>query len=226
VVRTGEPILAGVDDLDPRYAGFARRQGEAGVAAIAVVPVRGERGVLGGLVVYFGGPQSFDRRQADELEATAREVATTVESRRTPDRGRGRTQEPAPGTRVATTTVEGDPRAARSARQFLRRELAQWDVEETVADVAVLCVSELVTNAVMHTGTASELRVSLDEATLTLVVRDEGGPTGSDPVPDADPDPLRVHGRGLQLVAALAHRWGADHDEVGTTVWVQLDRSG
>jgi anti-sigma regulatory factor (Ser/Thr protein kinase) len=127
---------------------------------------------------------------------------------------------------VATTTVEGDPRAARSARQFLRRELVQWQVEEAVVDVAVLCVSELVTNAVTHTGTASELSVSLDEATLTLIVRDEGGPAGSDPVPVADSDPLRVRGRGLQLVAALAHRWGAEHDDVGSTVWVQLDRSG
>lgn len=214
-----------VADLDERYAEFGRRQREAGVGALAVVPIRGDGETLGGLVVYFAGPQPFDRLQAEDLEATAREVATTVESRRTTGSGRVRSSESDPGERVATTIVAGDPRAARSARQFLRRELADWEVEGAVADVAVLCVSELVTNAVMHTGTSSELRVSLDRETLTLVVRDEGGPAQPDPVPDDDPDPLRVHGRGLQLVDALAHRWGAEHDEVGTTVWVELDRS-
>ena len=125
---------------------------------------------------------------------------------------------------MASTVVEGDPRAARAARQFLRRELAAWQVDDQLADVAVLCLSELVTNAVMHAGTSSELRVSLDEATLTLVVRDQGGPGSVAPTADEGRDPLRVHGRGLQLVDALAHRWGAERDEVGTTVWVELDR--
>lgn len=226
VVRTGEAVFADVDDLAPRYAGFAQHQRDAGVAAVAVVPVQGGGDPLGGLVVYFGQPQQFDQRQATSLEAIAGEVAATVESRRAPYPGPGWLPEPAPGARVASTAVEDDPRAARSARQFLRRELAGWEVEGAVADVAVLCVSELVTNAVMHAGTVSELRVSLDDATLTLVVRDQGGPVQPDPVPDTDPDPLRVHGRGLQVVDALAHRWGAEHDDVGTTVWVQLDRTG
>lgn len=127
------------------------------------------------------------------------------------------------GVLVATTVVAGDPRAARAARQFLRRELATWQVGHELADVAVLCLSELVTNAVMHTGASSQLQVSLDEATLRLVVRDQGRP-GSVPAPAADVDPLRAHGRGLQLVDALAHRWGAEREDSGTTVWVELDR--
>jgi hypothetical protein len=38
------------------------------------------------------------------------------------------------------------------------------------------------------------------------------------------PEPLQVHGRGLQLVDALSARWGSRLDEVGTTVWFVLER--
>lgn len=226
VVRTGDPVLSAVVDLDERYDAFARQQRAAGVASLAVVPVGGPGVPVGGLVVYFAESQPFDERQVGELASIAREVATRVESRPSPYSGRGRSSGPPAGALVATAVVEGEPRAARTARQFLRRELSRWEVEEALADVAVLCLSELVTNAVMHTGTASELEVSLDDATLTMVVRDRGGAGRADPAPATDPDPLRVHGRGLQLVDALAHRWGTDHDAVGTTVWVQLDRVG
>jgi len=145
------------------------------------------------------------------------------EPRRTPPAVVRSEVEPSEGARTASTAVEGDPRAARTARQFLRRELAAWEVESELVDVAVLCLSELVANAVTHAGTASDLRVVLDGPTLTLVVRDQGG-VDEVAAPDADRDPLRPRGRGLQVVDALAHRWGAERDETGTTVWVELDR--
>ena len=53
-------------------------------------------------------------------------------------------------------------------------------------------------------------------------MRDRGG-HAPDAAPDDDPDPLRVHGRGLQLVEALADRWGSERDAVGTTVWFSLE---
>ncbi|SDE00400.1 ATP-binding protein [Nocardioides lianchengensis] len=224
VVRTGEPLLAAVGDLDARYADFARRQAEDRVAAVAVLPIPGGSGCLGGLVVYFAQAPAFDPGQVEVLTATAQEVAVRLEPRQTPQDSDPPSVTEPDGALVASTVVDGDPRAARTARQFLRRELAAWEVGNELSDVAVLCVSELVTNAVMHTGTPSELRVTLDGPTLTLLVRDQGRAQAL-PSPDGDPDPLRVHGRGLQLVDALAHRWGTEHDESGTTVWVELDRS-
>lgn len=228
VVRTGEAVLAAVDALDSRYAGFAQRQRESGVAAVAVLPMLAGPGApgsepAGGLVVYYAEAQDFAADQVADLTAAAREAALALADRRPPRPTTGR-HAVAAGARVASTVVDGDPRAARTARQFLRRELASWQVEEQVAEVAVLCASELVTNAVMHTGAASEVRVSLDDATLTLVVRDHGGPGSAVPVPESDHDPLRVHGRGLQLVEALAQRWGTEREAGGTTVWVELDR--
>lgn len=224
VVRTGEAIWASVDDLVARYGGFAEQQRRSGVAAVAVLPVPGPSEPAGGIVVYFAVPQAFEAPQVADLTAIAREVATAVESRR--EMPATDPSELGPdGALVAVTTVGGDPRAARAARQFLREELAAWDVAGELGDVAVLCLSELVTNAVMHTGTPSQLRVTLGEDVLTLAVRDQGAVAPDVATPTSDADPLRVHGRGLLVIDALARRWGVDHDEVGTTVWVELARA-
>ena len=85
----------------------------------------------------------------------------------------------------------------------------------------------------MHAGTTSELMVHLEEGVLTVVVRDVGAtarpgvPATYLPVPEDD-DPLRVFGRGLTLVDALADRWGSEQDAYGTTAWfaLELDRAG
>lgn len=224
VVRTGVAILTEVDGLAERYAAFADQQRSAGIVSVAVLPVPGRTEPAGGIVVYFAQPQEFDPPLVDALAALAREVATALEPR---------THAPVPDPRdggsedalVAVTTVGGDPRAARAARQFLREELAAWEVGDELGDVAILCLSELVTNAVMHTATASELRVTLGADVLTLAVRDHGAVAPEVGTPVADADPLRVHGRGLQVIDALARRWGVERDDVGTTVWVELDRA-
>lgn len=223
VVRSGAPVLADLEGLGPKYAGFARGQAAAGVAALAVLPIRGTRDPRGGVVVYYAEPQAFDQRQADDLRAAVEQVALRLEAADEARQEPGREVGARDGAQVASLVVEGDARAARTARQFLRGELAARRMDDELVDVAVLCVSELVTNAVLHAGTASDLTLTLDEATLTLVVRDYGGPARVEP--GGDSDPLRVHGRGLQLVDALASRWGSERDEVGTTVWVQLDRA-
>lgn len=224
VVRTGEAILADVDELSERYPGFAAKQRAAGVATVAAVPLPGRSGPVGGIVVYFAHPHALDPVLVEALAAIAREVATALEPR-TPASAPGPATPGSDDAQVAVTTVEGDPRAARAARQFLREELAGWDVGEELADVAILCLSELVTNAVMHTGTPSELRVTLGADLLTLAVRDQGASAPDVETPVDDADPLRVHGRGLQVIDALARRWGVDHDDAGTTVWVELGRA-
>ncbi|WP_407553211.1 SpoIIE family protein phosphatase [Streptomyces sp. Pv4-95] len=67
--------------------------------------------------------------------------------------------------------LPGDPRAAADARQFIRTAFDDWAAQGLpsaegltgrLADEAVLLVSELVTNAVVHAGTAVELRCRLE----------------------------------------------------------------
>jgi anti-sigma regulatory factor (Ser/Thr protein kinase) len=125
--------------------------------------------------------------------------------------------------RSALLVLDDDPRAAGVARRFVRAQLEEWQVGGDVPDTAELCLSELVTNAVIHAGTSSLLTISLDAGLLTVAVRDRG-PASAEPVVRLveDDDPLRVFGRGLQLVDALADRWGSDHDQEGTTSWFAL----
>jgi anti-sigma regulatory factor (Ser/Thr protein kinase) len=125
--------------------------------------------------------------------------------------------------RRASVQLPGDTVAPRQARAFIRDTLRAWSVEEPTTDAAELCVSELVTNAVIHTGTPAELTAQLDEEFLTVLVRD-GGTTGSVRAPQAPPDPMTISGRGLGLVDAVATAWAAEENADGTTVWFEIER--
>ena len=222
VVRTGEPVMGTRDALDPRFAEFVAGQ-PADVRALAAVPLPGIGSPMGGLIVFLDEEWTFDAGQRRLLEATAHRAADAVRRVRA---GGGESLEGELGpeddsTRAARVVLDDDPRAASAARRFLREFLEASEVSEEVGATAELCLSELVTNAVVHAGTRSELRATLD-TTLTVSVRDHGG-QAPDAAPDDDPDPLRVHGRGLTLVEALADRWGSERDAAGTTVWFSLE---
>ncbi|WP_405838273.1 SpoIIE family protein phosphatase [Streptomyces platensis] len=76
-----------------------------------------------------------------------------------------------PAARSRRASLPGDPQAAAAARRFVRATFADWTgrrltgaegLTDRLADEAVLLVSELVTNAVVHAGTTVELRCRLD----------------------------------------------------------------
>jgi serine phosphatase RsbU (regulator of sigma subunit)/anti-sigma regulatory factor (Ser/Thr protein kinase) len=125
--------------------------------------------------------------------------------------------------RRARTRLPADTTAPREARRFLTRTLQGWDVEEDALTVAEVCVSELATNAVIHTGTPAELTVRLDASFLTVLVRDGGG-AGTVQHRTPGDDPLTVSGRGLDLVEAMSTAWAAEHGADGTTVWFEVER--
>jgi len=132
---------------------------------------------------------------------------------------------PTQDVRRDSVLLVGDATAPGEARRFLRETLTRWGLDEDRLDVAELCVSELVTNAVIHSGTLTELTAQLDEEFLTVLVRDQGGTGTVRRAPaDADGDPLGVSGRGLMLVDALSSSWAAEHGADGTTVWFELER--
>ena len=222
VVRTGEPVLGDRGSLDPRYDGFVAGQ-PAEVRALAAVPLPGIGSPIGGLIVFLDEKWDVDGPQRGLLEATARRAADAVRRVRVGSHDL-HDEEPVPtddGTLTARIVLEDDPRAAATARRFLREFLQRAEVSDDVSATAELCLSELVTNAIVHAGGRSELRVTLDTS-LTVSVRDFGG-HAPDAAPDDDPDPLRVHGRGLQLVEALSDRWGSERDALGTSVWFSLE---
>lgn len=218
VVRTGEPVAGSLDELESRFPGVVAKQRTAAVAALAAIPLPGSGSPVGGLVLFYDQPQVFDDAHHRALAARAASVADAWRQARTtaPRRGERLADQVGTDGQVASTEVEADPRAVGGARRFLRRTLVDWDVDDDTADSAILCLSEVVTNAVVHTGQTSEVRALLEDAVLTVSVLDQGVGYTSGPV---DTDPLRVHGRGLELVEALSSRWGSEVDAEGMTVW-------
>jgi anti-sigma regulatory factor (Ser/Thr protein kinase) len=227
VVRTGIVVLGDLDSLGGRYAALVENERLAGTRALAVFPLAGGTLPIGGLIAYYDREQGFDAAQCGILDALAQHVADAV--RRV--RPRGVAAAPADAAvsdadssaRRASRTLEDDPQAAGIARRFLRETLAEWEVEDDPVDTAELCLSELVTNAVIHAGATSELTLTLDAGLLTVAVRDHGGSGGPDAQVVEDEDPMRVFGRGLVLVDALSDSWGSARDAVGTTSWFVVD---
>jgi len=88
----------------------------------------------------------------------------------------------------------------------------------TVCEDAVLLVSELVTNVVIHGGPLARLSVTTDTGGVRVDVSDDGRKLPSLPAVD----PLAESGRGLQLLEACATCWGIYEDHPGKTVWFEL----
>jgi anti-sigma regulatory factor (Ser/Thr protein kinase) len=223
-VRTGAPVLGSLDDLHQTYPGFVERQRGTPTVAVAAVPMLSAGQTVGGYVLFFDQRQESDSVRRQELAQMGEDLGARLRrAQRTEPRPLTPFDAPAPssGAFVAAHAVAADPAAVAESRRFMRQTLQAWGVDQDTTDTAVLCLSELVTNAVIHARAGCLVRVVLEAGILTTSVRDGGSPNGAVAAP-AD-DPLQVHGRGLQLVDALATRWGSELDTEGTTVWFDLE---
>lgn len=125
----------------------------------------------------------------------------------------------------AAWTLPRRPSSPGRARQQVRGVLAAWGLAATdTADGVELIVSELVTNAVVHTSTSSvRLRLSLTADGVLVTVFDEGpGPPGAPGKPDLEAA-CGEGGRGLFLIDQTATSWGVRRLAAGTVVWARLD---
>lgn len=135
-------------------------------------------------------------------------------------------------------TLTGGPLAPGAARDVVRAAFAEWtgrglpgvrELAGRLGEEAVLVVSELVTNAVVHAGTDVDLLCRLepepeqpDTCAVVVEVTDrhpsraprDGGPDTPYDTPE--------HGRGLRLVATLADAWGVTYRRGAKTVWARL----
>jgi anti-sigma regulatory factor (Ser/Thr protein kinase) len=125
-----------------------------------------------------------------------------------------------------STRLPHTPTSAALARQFVAATLYRWGLD-TLVEVVALLAGELVTNAIMHTSsTTVGLVVCLDDQVLRVEVHD-----ASPQRPRLDGRAARDDpgGRGLELVAALANRWGVDIDPGrhadGKAVWFEVQAS-
>ncbi|WP_409474359.1 ATP-binding protein [Streptomyces sp. HC307] len=116
------------------------------------------------------------------------------------------------------------PGAVSIVRRRVREVLADWKVFPEIVEDSLLVVSELLTNAIVHALPPAMLRLSWARGdglgSLRIEVTDAG------PVPAAeqsragiDPD---EHGRGEEIVHALATRHGISVHSGGVTRWADL----
>lgn len=99
-------------------------------------------------------------------------------------------------------------------RKFTAGVLADWAIGGEAAENAVLIVSELLTNALVHGDPPISLRLHRATDELTIDVDD-----GSSLMPQRlKPAPEDPHGRGVAIVAQLSRRWAARPHGRGKTV--------
>ncbi|MFE9021208.1 ATP-binding protein [Streptomyces sp. NPDC007808] len=114
------------------------------------------------------------------------------------------------------------PGAVSGVRRRIRAVLADWNLAADFADDVLLVVSELLTNAIVHALPPATLRLSRGPLDLGRAVRVEVtdmGPAASTALRAPDPD---EHGRGLDIVTALAARCGVRVHSGGTSRWAEL----
>ncbi|MFG2772466.1 SpoIIE family protein phosphatase [Streptomyces sp. NPDC048350] len=124
--------------------------------------------------------------------------------------------------RTMMTIAQAEPERIAAARQHMRQLLHDWRDEDQL-DSAVLMVSEMVTNVLIHTdGDAllvAEVTCAEDARRLRVEVSD-----GSDELPHRrHPGEMASSGRGLVLMEMLAHAWGVDPRGEGKSIWFELN---
>ncbi|WP_030321397.1 ATP-binding SpoIIE family protein phosphatase [Streptomyces flavochromogenes] len=123
--------------------------------------------------------------------------------------------------RILMTIAQAEPERIASAREQVRQLLHDWRDEEQL-DSAVLMVSEMVTNVLVHTdGDAllvAEVACGEKARRLRVEVSD-----GSDELPHKrHPGEMASSGRGLVLMEMLADAWGVDPRGEGKAIWFEL----
>ncbi|MDY7086474.1 MAG: SpoIIE family protein phosphatase [Actinomycetota bacterium] len=121
--------------------------------------------------------------------------------------------------RSATMLVPAEPTGPSRVRQWMTTRLREWSVPDPVVGAAILCTSELTTNALLHAGTPAQVHIDLNAERLLVSVADTGT-RGS--VIRAHADTMSSRGRGLGLIEELSDSWGTDPTVRGTTVWFEM----
>ncbi|MER6633688.1 ATP-binding protein [Streptomyces sp. NPDC000987] len=128
--------------------------------------------------------------------------------------------------RVAPRSSNGEPRTEDAIRVGIMRRIAAARLRycrlQALHDEVMLIVSELLTNALLHSGTTQiTLRITAEEGTLRIAVGD--GMPGA--VAPKQAGAGAESGRGLFLVEHLVVEnggtWGTEDD--GATTWCRLN---
>ena len=121
---------------------------------------------------------------------------------------------------VLSVELPPEPESVTTARTACAELLRDLHIDADPLGNALVIVTELVANAVVHAGTSIGLALAVFGSTLRVEVSDTNG------------DTVRLHfsaakpsgGRGLVLVEALSDgRWGVIYEDAQKRVWAELD---
>lgn len=112
-------------------------------------------------------------------------------------------------------------KSAGDARNLVRSTLDGWTDGDRIDDI-ILCVSELVTNAVVHASSSPRVVVHVRPAVIHVEVSDASDAL---PVP-RDAAPADTSGRGMSILSGFSDRWGSlRRSGGGKTVWFEVART-
>ncbi|WP_405715555.1 MULTISPECIES: ATP-binding protein [unclassified Streptomyces] len=122
--------------------------------------------------------------------------------------------------------VGPDPAEVGRARRWARSRLVGSGIrdDEPLAETLILLISELVTNAVVHTGCPAVLRMLFGLTGSAGTVRVEVADSSCRPPQQRHAAGEDTNGRGLELVDGLADRWGWQPEGAGKRIWCEVDR--
>jgi anti-sigma regulatory factor (Ser/Thr protein kinase) len=123
--------------------------------------------------------------------------------------------------RTLLTVAQTEPERIAVARQQLRELLHDWPSEEQV-DSAVLLMSEMLANVLVHTDTDALVLAEAGGEKGERRIRVEVTDAGEDLPHRRRPGELASHGRGLVLIELLADEWGVEPRGVGKSIWFEL----
>ncbi|WP_326780877.1 SpoIIE family protein phosphatase [Streptomyces longwoodensis] len=127
--------------------------------------------------------------------------------------------------RTMLTVAQAEPERIAVARQQLRELLHDWASADQV-DSAVLLVSEMLTNVLVHTDADALLVAEVAGGPAGRRMRVEVSDTGDDLPHKRRPGEMASSGRGLLLIELLADAWGVAPRGEGKSIWFELCEDG
>lgn len=131
--------------------------------------------------------------------------------------------DPADTALTHSITLPGVERSVANGRRFVRETLGP---RHPALEKVALGVSELATNAIMHTPSGDGGHITIDIVAAGSVVRAEvtnDGTMAAKPRIRRDPD--AENGRGILIIDTLADSWGVTEGSGTTTVWAEFRAS-
>jgi anti-sigma regulatory factor (Ser/Thr protein kinase) len=115
--------------------------------------------------------------------------------------------------------------SVRMARRMASDAVAGWQLDDLV-DAVELCTGELAANAVLHGRTSFDVVLRREGDSVRIDVIDQRPDEIPAQIPltgtAADITRMASTGRGLQLVAGTADRWGFTTTEEDKSVWAEI----